>query len=73
VTYYNAVQPLYRAYDGFMIQSLRAGSAPVAQEPLAAIPTPETVLLRTDSNAVAINIQSESDVLGGSGVPRQAG
>ena len=69
VTYYNAVQPLYQAFDGFMIQSRGPGGAPLAQESLVVIPTPETVLLRTDSNTVAINVQSESDVLGRSGVP----
>jgi len=68
VTYYNAVQPLYQAYDGFMIQSRGPGSARLAQEPLAAIPTPETVLLRTDSDTVVINVESESDVFARSGV-----
>jgi hypothetical protein len=64
VTYFNAIQPLYRAFDGFLIQNRGAGSSSLAQQPLAEIPTPRPVFLRTDSTTVVINVQAESDILG---------
>ncbi|QFU74376.1 hypothetical protein EY643_01205 [Halioglobus maricola] len=73
VTYFNAVQPLYGAFDGFLIQNRGAGSSSLAQDPLVAIATPTPVLLRTDIAAKAINVQGESDVHGrGMNSSRQA-
>lgn len=72
VTYYNAIQPLYQAFDGFMIQNRSAGSAQLSQPPQVAIDTPDTVLLRDDLDTVAINVQGESDVIsGGAAAARQ--
>jgi hypothetical protein len=64
VTYYNAVQPLYNAFDGFLIQNRGTRSSRLAEEPLAAITTPTPVFLRTDITVLAINVQGESDVHG---------
>lgn len=64
VTYFNAIQPLYAAFDGFLLQNRGAGSSSLAQPPLAEITTPRPVFLRTDSTAVVINVQAESDILG---------
>lgn len=64
VTYFNAVQPLYGAFEGFLIQNRGAGSSSLAQAPLAQIPTPTPAFLRTDSTAVVINVQGESDIIG---------
>lgn len=64
VTYFNAIQPLYRAFDGFLIQNRGASSSSLAQQPLTEITTPRPVFLRADSTAVVINVQAESDILG---------
>jgi hypothetical protein len=64
VTYYNAIQPVFNAFDGFLIQNRGSGSSSLAQEPLTPIPTPAPVFLRTDIDALAINVQGESDVHG---------
>lgn len=64
VTYFNAIQPLYNTFDGFLIQNRGAGSSGLAQLPLAEIPTPRPALLRTDTTTVVINVQGESDILG---------
>ncbi|MEH6571154.1 MAG: alpha/beta hydrolase domain-containing protein [Halioglobus sp.] len=67
VTYFNAIQPVYKAFDGFLIQNRGAGSSSLAQQPLTDIPTPRPVYLRSDSTTVVINVQGESDILGRDG------
>ena len=63
VTYINAVHPLYNPYDGYMLHSRGGGSAPLAQDPLEPIETPEGVKIRTDLNVPVMNFQTETDVL----------
>ena len=53
VTYINAVQPLYGAYDGFMVHSRGGGSSALAQDPLVPIPTPATVVAVDANEATA--------------------
>ena len=62
VTYINAVQLLYNAYDGFMVHSRGAGSAPLAQEPQVEIPTPDAPRIRTDINVPVMTFETETDV-----------
>ncbi len=62
VTYINAVQPLYDAYDGFMVHSRGDGSSPLAQEPQVPIPTPDNPLIRTDNRAPVLTFQTETDL-----------
>jgi Alpha/beta hydrolase domain len=64
ITYYNAIQPLFNAFDGFLLQNRGSGSSRLAQEPLTPVLTPSPVFLRTDIDALAINVQGESDVHG---------
>jgi len=63
VTFINALQPLYNAFDGYLVHSRGDGSPALAQAPLTAIPTPEQVLIRDDLNVPVLNIQAETDVL----------
>ncbi len=62
VTYINAVQPLYGAYDGFMVHSRGGGSSALAQEPQVPIPTPDQPQVRTDLTAPVITFQTETDL-----------
>jgi hypothetical protein len=63
-TYVNAVDRLARVYDGFYIHSRGGGSAPLSQEPLAQIGTPDVVRFRTDARVPILNFQTETDVIG---------
>lgn len=63
VTFINALQPLYNAFDGYMVHSRGDGSPSLAQAPLVAIPTPESVQIREDLNVPVLNFQTETDVL----------
>src|SRR5690606_30533800 len=47
-TYVNAVHPTARVYDGFLIHSRGASSAPLSQAPQADIPAPASVHVRDD-------------------------
>jgi hypothetical protein len=63
LTYINAIQPLYNAYDGFIVDSRYDSSQPLAQEPQVAIAAPERVLFRDDLETPVINFQAETDVI----------
>ena len=62
-TYVNAIHPRYNPYDGYMIHSRGDGSSPLAQEPQALIPTPESPLVRTDLNVPVMTFETETDVV----------
>ena len=63
LTYANAIQPLYGAFDGYLLQSRGDGSAKLAEEPQVPIATPQSVTVRTDLRTPVLNFQSETDVL----------
>jgi hypothetical protein len=69
VSYYNGVQPLTRAFDGFFVHSRGAASLPVIDEAggyadlaggLGGTPT----TFRTDEAAPVLNVQTEGDLTG---------
>ncbi len=62
VTYINAVQPLYAAYDGFMVHSRGGGSSALAQAPQVPIDTPPLPRIRTDLAAPVMTFQTETDL-----------
>lgn len=62
VTYINAVQPLYGAFDGFMVHSRGDGSSPLAQDPQVPIPTPANPRIRDDSLTPVMTFQTETDL-----------
>jgi len=60
-TYVNAIAPLTRLFDGFMLHSRLFGSTPLSELPQAAIPAPDIVHVRTDI-APVMTLQTESDL-----------
>ncbi len=68
VTYYNGVQPLAHAFDGFLVHSRGAGSLPlVAPGEHAAITGAlgaGAVRIRSDVDIPVMNIQAENDITG---------
>ena len=63
-TYVNAIQPLTKRFDGFMIHSRFAGSAPISQAPQPAIAGVSPARIRTDQKVPVMVFLSETDVLG---------
>jgi len=61
-TYINSVQPLYNAYDGFIVHSRTMNSSALSQAPQVEIPTPPASRVRTDSNVPVMTFQTETDV-----------
>jgi len=62
-TYIDAVQPLVHEYDGFLVHSRGAGSAPLSQAPQAIIPTPHVVLFRPHLGVPVLAVETETDLL----------
>jgi hypothetical protein len=62
VTYVNAVHPLARVYDGFLIHSRAGGAAALSQDPEPAIPAPGPALVRTDVGVPVLTFQTETDL-----------
>ena len=66
VTYYNGVQPLTHAFDGFFVHSRAAVGLPLVgpgkyADIVGAIGGPPTIF-RTDQDAPVLDIQTETDV-----------
>lgn len=62
-TYVNAIQPVERAYDGFLVHSRAGNGAPLSQAPQADVPTPQVVQLRSDLRAPVLVVQTETDLI----------
>jgi len=65
-TYINGVQPLTKAFDGFLVHSRAGGSAPlgepgVAMDVVAAITGPQAII-RTDIEVPVMIVETENDV-----------
>jgi hypothetical protein len=68
-TYVNAVDPLAKVYDGFLIHSRFGNAASLENAAMAGAPgQPRVVKLRTDLRAPVITIITETDLLD-SGIP----
>jgi len=68
VTYYNGVQPLTRAFDGFFVHSRASVSLPLVgpgkyADIAGGLGTPPAIF-RTDLDAPVLDLQAESDVTG---------
>jgi hypothetical protein len=68
-TYYNGVQPLTEAFDGFLIHSRAAAGLPLVgpgeyADLAGSITTSVPTILRTDLDAPVLELQAESDVIG---------
>jgi hypothetical protein len=62
VSYVNGVSPLIDLFDGFLLMARGGGSASISQLPLADVPTPDAVFIRTDQAIPVITLQSETDI-----------
>jgi hypothetical protein len=62
VTYVNAVHPVARVFDGFLVHSRYGGGAPLAQAPLTPIATPLASVIRGDLREPVLVFQTETDV-----------
>lgn len=62
VSYVNGVSPLIDLFDGFLLMARGGGSASISQLPLADVPTPDAVFIRTDQAIPLITLQSETDI-----------
>jgi hypothetical protein len=62
-TYVNAIDPLLRLFDGYLIHSRGGGSAALSQEPQASISTPEQVFIRADMRVPVMTFQTDTDLL----------
>jgi hypothetical protein len=63
VTYINAVHPLVRLYDGFLVHSRGGNGAPLSQSPEPDIAAPAVVRTRTDLRAPVLTYQTETDLI----------
>ncbi len=62
-TYVNAVDPLARVYNGFLVHSRGGGSASLAQAPQPLVQTPDVVRIRSDARVPVLIFQTETDLL----------
>src|SRR5215469_1768252 len=64
VTYANAIQPLDRLFDGFLIHSRGAHPAPISQAPEASPASmPAVARTRTDIGTPVLVVESQTDIL----------
>jgi len=64
-TYVNAIHPLAKVFDGFLIHSRGAGSAPLGESQFSQrdSSTPKDAHIRTDTDVPVLTFQTESDFL----------
>jgi hypothetical protein len=62
VTYVNAVHPVARVYDGFLVHSRAAAAAALSEDPLPRIGVPEDAPIRTDLDVPVLTFQTETDL-----------
>jgi hypothetical protein len=63
VTYINAVHPLVRLFDGFLVHSRGGGGAPLSESPQPSIPGPTPSFIRTDIDVPVLTFETESDLI----------
>jgi hypothetical protein len=64
VTYIDAVHPLARVYDGFLVHSRSTGGSPLSQAPLPVVAVPRPTLIRDDLDVPVLIFQTETDAGG---------
>jgi len=63
VTYVNAVHPLARVYDGFLVHSRGGGAAALAQSPQPSAPVPTPAFIRDDLSEPVLIFETETDLI----------
>jgi hypothetical protein len=63
VTYIDAVHPLARVYDGFLVHSRGGGGAPLSQSPQPSITAPTPTFVRTDVDVPVLIFETETDLI----------
>lgn len=61
VTYVNAIHPLARVYDGFLVHSRGGGGAALSDDP--PVPTPRPAFIREDIGVPVLTFQTETDLM----------
>jgi hypothetical protein len=64
VTYIDAIHPLARVYDGFLVHSRGGDAAPLSESPQAVIEGPQVVRIRDDVDVPVLTFETETDVVG---------
>ena len=64
-TYINAVDPLAKVYDGFLVHSRFGGAASLQAATMAGQDQPRTIKFRPDLRVPVIAVETETDVLDG--------
>jgi hypothetical protein len=62
VTYIDAIQPLARLFDGFLVHSRGAIGAALSETPESAIPVPGTAPIRADLDVPVLTLETETDL-----------
>lgn len=63
-TFVNAIAPLHRPFDGYLVQARFGGAAPLANPDIFAPTLHPGVRLRSDLGAPVLVVESETDVVG---------
>ena len=72
VTYINAIQPVAKVFDGFLVHSRGSNGAGLVQSPLPGITVPDATRIRSDLDVPVLTFQTETDLGFGHFPPRQA-
>jgi hypothetical protein len=63
VTYIDAIHPLARVYDGFLVHSRGGDAAPLSQPPQPSVDAPAVARIRDDVGVPVFTFQTETDVV----------
>ena len=72
VTYIDAVQPVAKVFDGFLVHSRGSNGAGLVQSPFPGITAPDATRIRSDLDVPVLTFQTETDLGFGHFPPRQA-
>lgn len=62
-TYIDAIQPIAKVYNGFLVHSRETGGAELSQAPQTDVPTPAVVYFRPDLGVPVFTVETETDLM----------
>jgi hypothetical protein len=62
VTYIDAIHPLARVYDGYLVHSRGSVGAPLSEAPEATIAVPGSAMIRSDLDVPVLMLETETDL-----------